>query len=200
VKTGLIILLLTLRVSLCAQTVHVGNAVAGFTLKNVDGKVVSLGDYPKAKGFIIVFTCNHCPFAKLYTQRLNELACQYGPLGFVLLAINSSDNVLLESESFGKMVEQSRNQHFAFPYLQDAQQIVARAFGASRTPQAFVLLKENNKLIIKYEGAIDDNGAEPGNVVHRYVADAINNLLNGKPVAIAETKSVGCAIKFKTPL
>ena len=200
-KNGLLMLLLALRfVVLPAQSLHTGGTVPGFALKNVDGKMVSLADYQQAKGFIIVFTCNHCPFARLYTQRLNDLARQYGPKGFVLLAVNSSDNVLLQGESFGKMVEQARSQHYSFPYLQDAEQTVARSFGANRTPQAFVLLKENGKLVIKYEGAVDDNGAEAAQVAHHYLADALNNLLNSKPVAVTDTKAVGCAIKFKGTL
>jgi len=199
-KTTFFILMLVFKLALSAQSVHVGDAVLPFTLRNVDGKMVSLNDYPRAKGFVVVFTCNHCPFARLYTKRLNDLSRTYGPKGFVVLAVNSSDNVLLEGESFDKMVAEARTQHLEFPYLQDEQQIVARSFGATRTPQAFVLLKENGRLTIEYQGAIDDNGAEPDKVIHHYLADALNNLLNGKPVLVSETKSVGCAIKLKSRL
>ena len=197
---GLLILCISLHFVTGAQSPHVGDAIAPFGLKNVDGKTISINDYKQAKGFVIVFTCNHCPFAKLYTQRLNNLCHAYNSKGIVVLTVNSSDNRLLEGEAFDKMVAQAHDQHFEFPYLQDEQQTVARAFGATRTPQAFILFKENGKLILKYQGAIDDNGAEADKVEHHYVTDALNSLLAGKPVAVTDTKAVGCAIKLRNPL
>jgi peroxiredoxin len=168
-----------------------------FTLKNVDGNSVSLNNYPNAKGFIIIFTCNHCPFAKLYPKRLNKLNKKYSNKGFPLLAISSTDTVLYAEDTYDNMVIKANKEKFTFPYLYDSAQSVAKLFNAERTPQAFVLLKENNNWVIKYNGAIDDNGAEPKKVKVDYVSDAVDALLKNQKVLITETKSIGCKIMFR---
>ena len=178
-------------------TVTENKVVSDFKLKNVDGKMVSLKDFPEAKGFIIVFTCNHCPFAKLYPPRLNALNAQYKKLGVPVIAISSSDTVLYDEDSYPKMVEKARAEHFDFPYLYDNQQVAVRNFGAQKTPHAFVVWKENSKWLVKYNGAIDDNGADPAKVNHHYVADAVDALLAGKEVAARETRSIGCQINLR---
>ncbi len=172
-------------------------AVADFRLKNVDGRSISLKDYPEAKGFIIVFTCNHCPFAKLYPPRLNELNAKYKALGVPVIAISSTDTVVYEGDSYDKMVAKARDEHFNFPYLMDDMQTVARNFGAQKTPHAYVIWKENGRYVVKYNGAIDDNGAEPEKVTRRYVANAVDELLGGRRVNIPETKSIGCQINMR---
>ncbi len=172
-------------------------AISDFRLQNVDGKFVSLSDYPSAKGFIIVFTCNHCPFAKLYPPRLNELNTKYKPKGVPLIAISSTDTIIYDEDTYPKMVEKAHNEHFNFPYLFDGLQVVAKDFKAQKTPHAFVIWKEQGKWVIKYTGAIDDNGANPGKVQHRYVADAVDALLQGNEVAVKETKSIGCQVHFR---
>ena len=171
--------------------------VDDFKLRNVDGHFISLKDFPDAKGFIVVFTCNHCPFAKLYPPRLNDLNQKYKKKGFPVIAISSTDTVVYEDDSYDLMVAKARNEHFNFPYLQDNMQTVARNFGAQKTPHAYVLWKTGNKYIVKYNGAIDDNGAEPEKVTHHYVADAVDELLAGKPVSVKETKSIGCRINLR---
>lgn len=168
-----------------------------FALKNVDGNSVSLKDYPDAKGFIIIFTCNHCPFAKLYPKRLNKLNKKYHHKGFPLLAISSTDTVLYAEDTYDNMVIKATKEKFTFPYLYDSAQSVAKLYKAERTPQAFVLLKENNSWVIKYNGAIDDNGAEPKKVKVDYVSDAVDALLKNQKVLITETKSIGCKIMFR---
>ncbi len=169
----------------------------GFSLKNVDGNMVSLNDFPKAKGFIIIFTCNHCPFAKLYPKRLNKLNKKYHHKGFPLIAISSTDTVLYAEDTYDNMVIKASKEKFNFPYLYDSAQSVAKLFKAERTPQAFVLFKENNNWVIKYNGAIDDNGAEPKKVKVDYVSDAVDALLKNQKVIITETKSIGCKIMFR---
>ncbi|MCY7360703.1 MAG: redoxin domain-containing protein, partial [Ignavibacteria bacterium] len=109
----------------------IGNAVTDFTLKNTDSQDISLSDYPDAKGFVIVFTCNHCPFAKLYPQRLNELNTKYQALDIPLLAVNSMDTLMYEEEGFEIMQTKSASESFNFPYLQDGSQIVGKDFGAA---------------------------------------------------------------------
>src|SRR5689334_1462610 len=113
--------------------------VRDFHLRSTDGKVISLSDYPAAKGFIIVFTCNHCPFAKLYPSRLNALNEKYSSLGIPLIAISSTDSVVYEEDSFVEMVQYSQREHFNFPYLSDDMQSAAKDFGARKTPHAFVI-------------------------------------------------------------
>lgn len=174
-----------------------GDEAKSFKLLNVNGKVVSLDDYKKAKGFIIVFTCNHCPFAKLYQQRLNELNAKYTPLGMPVLAISSNDADAVPEDNYEEMVKRAKEKKYTFPYLFDSTQEVARAFGANKTPQAFVLFKEGGKWIVKYSGAIDDNGKEPDLVKNHFVIDAVEALLHNRPIEVTTTKSVGCAIKWK---
>ncbi|MBK7252364.1 MAG: thioredoxin family protein [Ignavibacteria bacterium] len=174
-----------------------GNSVKDFNLMNVDGKLVSLSDYPDAKGFIIIFTCNHCPFAKLYPQRMNGLNIKYRDSGVPLIAISSTDTAEFEEDSYTKMIQKSESENFNFPYLFDGEQTVAKDFGAQKTPHAFVIWKENNEWVIKYNGAIDDNGAEPDKVINKYAADAVDALLKGSEVKVKETKSIGCQILFR---
>ena len=172
--------------------------VNDFSLKDVTGRMVSMKDYPGAKGFVIVFTCNHCPFAKLYPQRLNGLYAKYTPLGVPVIAISSSDTVNYDEDMYPEMVAKAKEGHFVFPYLYDGAQSAARNFSAQKTPHAFVVWKEGGKWVVKYSGAIDDNGAEPAKVTHRYIEDAVEALLHGQPVAVKETKSIGCQIQFRT--
>jgi len=171
--------------------------VTNFSLKNIDGTYISLTDYKEAKGFIIVFTCNHCPFAKLYPPRFNELNTRYKPLGIPLIAISSTDTIMYEEDTYSRMVKKALKEKFNFPYLFDEDQSVAKNFNAQKTPHAFVIWKENEKWIIKYSGAIDDNGAEPKKVKTHFVKDAVEDLLNNREIKVSETKSIGCQIYFR---
>ena len=159
--------------------------------------MVSFSDYPSAKGFIIIFTCNHCPFAKLYPARMNDLNNKTTSLGVPLIAISSTDTLTFEEDAYAKMVEKASNEHFNFPYLFDGEQTVAKSFKAQKTPHAFVVWKEKGKLVIKYNGAIDDNGAEPALVKNKYVENTVDALLKGKKITVKETKSIGCQIHFR---
>ncbi|MBS1492778.1 MAG: thioredoxin family protein [Bacteroidetes bacterium] len=174
-----------------------GTSIGDFTLKNVDGKMLSLKDFPDSKGFIVVFTSNGCPFAKLYPQRMNEMNLKYRPLNVPLIAINSSDTLQFEENSFMEMVKTAKEGNYNFSYLSDADQIAARNFGAKKTPHAFVIWKENNEWIIKYNGAIDDNAAHPEEVKNKFVENAVDELLKGEEVKVKETKSIGCSIIYK---
>jgi peroxiredoxin len=171
--------------------------IKNFSLMNVDGNMVSLSDYPKAKGFIVIFTCNHCPFAKLYPNRLNALNAKYKMLDVPLIAISSTDTIQYDGDTFGKMQEKAKIEKFNFPYLFDGTQEIAKQFKAQKTPHAFVIWKVKGKWRIKYDGAIDDNGMEPEKVEHQYVSDAVDALLNNKVIEIKESKSVGCQINFR---
>lgn len=171
--------------------------VKDFTLQNVDGKMVSTKDFKDAKGMIIIFGCVHCPFAKLYHERLNQLQVKYSKSHIQLLLVNSSDTLMFADESLKNMTAVAREKKYIFPYLFDPSQQVAKDFKAEKTPHAFVIWKGNNKWIIKYNGAIDDNGAHPDLVKTKYVSNALDELLAGKKVSITEGQSIGCAIHYR---
>ena len=167
-----------------------------FSLRNVDGKYISLKDNEKAKGYIVIFTCNHCPFAKLYPSRINKLQETYAPLGVPVIAINSMDSMLYEEECYRFMQQKSKENNFNFPYLQDASQEVAKDFGAVNTPQAFVIWRDGNRWAIRYKGAIDDNGESP-ELAKNFIAMAVNDLRANKPVSMPTTESFGCKIFYR---
>jgi peroxiredoxin len=174
----------------------IGTTINDFSLRNTDNTDVALSQYKDAKGFIIIFTCNHCPFAKLYSPRLNDLNKKYKPLGVPLLAINSMDSVMYEEESFEKMQEKVASDKLNFPYLQDSNQCVGKSFDAEHTPQAFVIWKENGNWVVKYSGSVDDNGEHPKKAMP-FIANAVDDLLKNKPVSLPQTESFGCKIFYR---
>jgi peroxiredoxin len=180
-----------------AGGVEVGDKADGFNLKNVDGKMVSLADYQEAKGFIVIFTCNHCPYSKLYEDRIIALDAIYSDKGFPVIAINPNDPAIQPEDSYPLMQERAKEKGFTFPYLFDETQEVARAYGASRTPHVFILSKEGGDLIVKYIGAIDNNSKNAADASEKYVENALNALLSGNDPEVNYTKAVGCTIKWK---
>jgi peroxiredoxin len=171
--------------------------IKNFSLKNVDNKVVSLNNFKDAKGFVIVFTCNKCPMAKLYTNRLNKINDKYKKQGVYLLAINSMDTLAYADESFKLMQKKAKSDKMTVPYLQDKKQSVAKQFKATHTPQAFIIWKnKNNKYTIKYQGAVDDNASEPEKA-NNLLNNAIDELVAGKSVTNPKTESFGCKIFYR---
>ena len=173
----------------------VGDVATGFKLKNVDNKMVSLSDFNDAKGFIVIFTCNHCPYAKAYENRINGLNHKYASKGYPVIAINPNDPKVEPQDSFEGMQQRAKEKGFTFPYLFDEGQKIYPQYGATRTPHVFVLQKENGKNIVRYIGAIDDNYADASDVSHKYVEEAVDALLSNKPVAQSSTVAIGCSIK-----
>ena len=170
--------------------------VKAFALRNIDNKMVGLEQYKNAKGFIVIFTCNHCPFAKLYTKRLNQLNRKYMKKGVPLLAVNTMDSLLYKEETFEMMQEMAKKEKYNFPYLQDATQAVGKDFNAEHTPKAYVIWKEENSWVIKYEGAIDNDGENPRKA-KSYIAEATDQLLKGQLVTLPKTESFGCRIFYR---
>lgn len=183
--------------SVLAQGYKVGDNAIDFKLKNVDGKMVSLADYKKAKGFVVIFTCNHCPYAVAYEDRIIAIDKKYKELGYPVIAINPNDAVSYPADSFENMVQRAQEKGFTFPYLLDETQQIAKTYGALKTPHVYVLQKEGKNLVVKYIGAIDDNSQDETAVKTTYLANALDELLAGKPVTTAETKAIGCSIKWK---
>jgi glutathione peroxidase-family protein len=175
----------------------IGDVVADFKLKSTSGGATSMAQNRSAKGYIIVFTCNHCPFSKAYESRVMALDRKYASQGYPVLAINPNDPAAYEEDTFENMQAVAKSKGYTFEYLQDESQNVARAFGAARTPSAYVVKREGDKFYMQYIGGIDDNSQDANGVTKRYVEDAVNSLLAGKPVVVNMTKSVGCAIKWK---
>ena len=173
--------------------------ISDFKLKSATtNRWVSLSDYKNAKGFVIVFSCNKCPMAKFYSQRLNQMDAKYKKLGVPVLAINSMDTLAYAEESFKLMQKKAKKDQFQFPYLQDKKQNIAKEFKATHTPQAFVIWKNKaGKFVIKYQGAIDDNAGEPEKIKHHFLTDAIDYLLQEKEVATPKSESFGCRIYFR---
>lgn len=176
---------------------EVGDTAADFKLKNIDGKMVSLSDFKTAKGFIVVFTCNHCPYAKKYEDRIVALDKKYKDAGYPVIAINPNDPNVQPEDGFQQMITRAKEKGFTFPYLVDEGQKVYPQYGATKTPHVFILQKEGKKNIVKYIGAIDNNYDDPNDVSEHYVQDAMDALLSGKPVANAKTVAIGCTIKVK---
>lgn len=176
---------------------QIGSEAMDFKLKNVDGKMVSLADYKNAKGFIVVFTCNTCPYAKLYEERIIALDKKYGEKGFPVIAINPNDPVAQPEDSFENMQTRAREKGFTFPYLVDETQNITKAYGANKTPHVFVLEKQLGKNKVAYIGAIDNNPKAAEEASVKYVESAVDALLTGQKVKEPSTKAIGCTIKWK---
>jgi peroxiredoxin len=176
---------------------QVGDKAADFKLKNIDDKLFALADLKDAKGFIVIFTCNHCPYAVKYEDRIVALNDKYVELGYPVVAINPNDAVAYPADNFENMKKRAKSKSFTFPYLVDETQGIAKIYGASKTPHAFVLRKEGSDLIVKYIGAIDDNTEDASAAKEKYVEQAVDALLEGKTVKTTSTKAIGCGIKWK---
>jgi peroxiredoxin len=172
----------------------IGSRAPGFSLPAVDGKFYSLSSFSDKKILIVIFSCNHCPYVQAYEDRIIASQKEFEKNGVQIVAINSNDDAKYPDDSFEEMKKRATDKRFNFPYLRDETQEVARAYGATHTPQIF-LFDENRKL--KYEGKIDDNWQEPNKVKSKYLRDAIEEVLDGKEVSVPETFSIGCTIKWK---
>lgn len=197
-KFPVLLLGLIITASCTAQSGYkVGDIARDFSLKNVDGRMVSMADYADAKGFIVTFTCNHCPYSQAYEQRIIDLHNKFSSQGYPVLAINPNDAQRQPEDSFDNMVKRAREKGYPFAYLIDETQEVASTFGATRTPHVYLLQKTAKGLEVSYIGAIDDNVENPSAAKNRYVEDAIGSLSKGLKPTIGSTKAIGCTIKWK---
>ncbi|MDA9201891.1 thioredoxin family protein [Flavobacteriaceae bacterium] len=173
----------------------VGELATDFSLPNIDGEMVSLSDYDDAKGFIVIFTCNTCPYSIAYEDRVNALDAKYKSKGYPVIAINPNDPAAKDGEELSDMKQRGEDKNFTFPYLQDKGQKVYPKFGATRTPHVFILEKQDKGNVVQYIGAIDDSSRNPDKVEHYYVEDAVDALLAGQLPKVNTTKAIGCSIK-----
>lgn len=179
---------------------EVGDTAIDFKLPNaadnVNGidKNVSLTDYKNAKGYIVIFTCNHCPFSVAYEDRIIALQNKYKEKGYPVIAINPNDAKEYPDDSYANMKDRAVSKSFNFAYLHDESQQIAKTYGALKTPHVYIL---DAKKTIKYIGAIDDSPWKAEKVKERYAENALDELLAGKAVTKTATKAVGCSIKWK---
>ena len=174
----------------------IGDIATDFSLRNVDNNMVSLSDYKNVKGYIIIFTCNTCPYAVKYDERINDLNIKYKPLGFPVIAIMPNDPIIQPGDSFEQMKIAAKNKGYTFPYLIDEEQKIYPQYGATKTPHTFLLHKTNKGNEVVYIGAIDDNYKDSNLVKIKYVENAINSLIREEQIKVKETRAIGCTIKF----
>ena len=172
----------------------IGSAAPSFQLASVDDEEYSLESFKDEKIIAVIFSCNHCPYVKAYEDRMVEIQKDYKEKGVALVAINSNDDLKYPEDSLVNMKIRSKEKAFNFPYLRDEKQDIARAYGATRTPEVFVF---DEKRLLRYHGRIDDNVHQPRQVTKCYLRDALDNLLNKNRVSIEHTEPVGCTIKWK---
>lgn len=174
---------------------QVGDVATDFSLKNVNDKMVSLKDFKDAKGFVVIFTCNHCPFAKAYEDRIIAIDKKYKSLGYPVIAINPNNPDVQKDDSFDLMKKRAKEKGFTFPYLFDDGQKIYPQYGATKTPHVYLLQKTSKGNIVKYIGAIDDNYSDESAVKTKYLENAINSLLKDEEIVVKTTKAIGCSIK-----
>ncbi len=195
--TSFLLVMLFMNATDRVHTYAVGDKVKDFTLKNIDDKDVTLSKIANAKGIILTFTCNTCPFAVAYEDRIIDLHNKYASKGFPVVAINPNDLSQKPEDSFEAMKKRAKDKKFPFAYLRDEKQDIAKEYGASKTPHIYILKKSGDAFVIEYIGGIDDNAYEPEKVTKRFAEEALEEILAGKKVTNANTKAIGCTIKWK---
>ena len=173
----------------------IGDVATDFSLKNIDGEMVSLADYNDAKGFLVIFTCNTCPYAKAYEDRIIALDAKYKPMGVPVVAINPNNPAKQPGDGFNEMKQRAEEKGFTFPYLLDEGQEIFPQYGAKRTPHVYLLEKTDNGNIVRYIGAIDDNYQDAAQVEEKYVENAVDAMLTGNEIEVTTTRAIGCSIK-----
>jgi len=174
-------------------TLDIGAKGPDFTLKGVDGKTHGLSDYADKKALVVIASCNHCPTVIQYEDRMIQIQKDYAGKGVQLIAINGNETDGHPTDSFDHMVKRAKEKNFNFPYLRDDSQDIVRAYGATRTPEVF-LLDASRKLV--YHGRIDDNADNPSKAKRHDLRAALDEVLAGKPVSVPKTTPVGCTVKW----
>jgi len=172
--------------------VKLGSKAPYFNLPNTDGENISIEDF-KAEVLVVIFTCNHCPYAKAVEDRLIELGNNYSKtVDFVLISSNDAENYPADSPE--KMAEQARNKKYPFPYLFDETQEIAKAYSAVCTPDIFLY---NDERKLEYRGRLDDNWQDSNQVNREELRMAIDAVLSGNTIQFKQIPSMGCNIKWK---
>lgn len=174
----------------------IGDVATDFKLENIDGNFVSLSDFKQAKGFIVVFTCNTCPYAVAYEDRIEALNKEYAPKGYPVIAIMPNNVQSKPGDSMIAMQKRAKEKGFTFPYLIDADQSIYPQYGATKTPHVYILESTDKGPVVQYIGAIDDNYKDAALVKTKYVQNAVDALLEGVTFETHKTKAIGCSIKI----
>lgn len=174
---------------------QIGDVATDFKLENIDGKMVSLSDFKTAKGFIVIFTCNTCPYAVAYEDRIEALNKKYAKKGYPVIAIMPNNTDVKPGDNMEAMKVRAKEKGFTFPYLMDKGQKIYPQYGATKTPHVYILEKTNTGNIVKYIGAIDDNYQDAEAVNEKYVENAVDALLAGQEIKETQTRAIGCSIK-----
>jgi len=174
---------------------RVGDLATDFELENIDGKIVSLKNFSNAKGFIIIFTCNTCPYAVAYEERIEALNKKYANQGYPVIAIMPNNTEIKPGDKMDAMRKRAKEKRFTFPYLIDKNQKIYPQYGATKTPHVYILQRTIKGHEVKYIGAIDDYYQKASAVKEKYVENAVDALINGITIKVKETKAIGCSIK-----
>ena len=178
------------------DALRIGDAIPmeNAKMKNIDGRELSIADIAGKKGTVVIFSCNSCPWVQAWEDRISSIGNAYWKKGFGVVAINSNDPTRDQTDSFDAMKQRAKERGFEFAYTVDATSDVARAFGATRTPEVFLF--DQGGLLV-YHGVIDDNAKSPDSVKEHYLREALEAMLAGKKIPVTETKALGCTIKFR---
>jgi len=195
---AVLVALLTMSLGFPAGGYKIGDYVKDFELKNVDGKKVSMGMNKEVKGYIITFTCNTCPVAKAYEDRIIDLHKKFESKGFPVIAIQANDGERSPGDSYTAMQQRAKAKNYGFPYLIDESQEIVKAFGATNTPHTFLVKKESNGFKLVYAGAIDNNSQDGAAATKKYIETAIEEVIANKEVSTPSVRAVGCGIKWKS--
>jgi peroxiredoxin len=174
----------------------IGSYAPDFELPGIDGSVHHLARYLEHYRAIgVVIMCNHCPYVKMYLERLKQIQTEFQAQTFTLVGINANDDRHYPEDSFEQMKIFAADHQINFPYLRDVTQDVARSFGAERTPEVFLIDQSG---VLRYSGLVDDNAQNPEAVVHSYFRNAIAQLLANKPIDPDFTHAIGCSVKWRS--
>ena len=175
------------------KMLELGHEAPDFSdLLGTDGNRHSLSSFKNKPVLVVVFSCNHCPYAQAYEERLIAIQKEYGPKGIQLVVINPNDAKTYPEDSYPKMVTRARDKGFNFPYLRDEDQSVVDAYGGVCTPHVFAFDKERR---LRYRGRIDDS-KDPSAVRNHDLRNALDDLVAGKAVRVPDTRPFGCSIKW----
>lgn len=184
-------------------TLPIGSKAPAFSLKGVDGKNYSLASFTKSRLLVVIFTCNHCPTAQAYEDRLIQLSKDYSDKGVAVVAVSPNDPKAIRldeldytdlGDTYGEMKQRAKDKGFNFPYLYDGDaQAMAKAYGPVATPHVFIFDKERN---LRYQGRIDDVEKPTSKPRIHDTRNAIDALLNNETVPVATTKVFGCSVKW----
>jgi peroxiredoxin len=172
---------------------ELGDRAPDFSLADTEGRQHAVGDADGSGATVVIFTCNHCPYALAWHERLMAVGRDYGPRGVRFLAVNPNDAERYPADSYEAMQQRVAEEEWSMPYLHDAEQEVARAFGAQTTPDVFVLDGEGR---LAYRGAPDPDHRDPSHDA-AWLREALDDLLAGGEVRRAQTDPVGCSVKWK---